>query len=101
MKSETEIKRLADRVALRHLETWGFETAEVEAKPDHDGDAALFVTLHFRPGSQVADGRAYSETLSELRRMLQSGGDMRFPYMIFDYPDDVPPFEGETRGVTA
>ncbi len=98
---EDQVRELADQVASRHLAPWGFAGSDVEAKEDHDGDAALFVTLHFREGSRVADGRAYSDTLTGLRQALLKHGEVRFPYLMYDYPDDPAPFEDEVQGNTA
>ena len=97
---EADVKNLADQVASRHLAPWGFAGSDVEAREDHDGDVALFVTLHFRAGSRVADGRAYSDTLTGLRQALLMQGEDRFPYLTYDYPDDPAPFDDETHGVT-
>ena len=101
MMTEDEVRMLADQVAARSLGPWGFATSDVEARPDHDGDAAFFVTLHFKPGSAVADAHAYSDALSDLRHGLQQRGEIRFPYLNLDYPDDPPPFEDDIESATS
>ena len=95
MMTEDEVRVLANEVAAQSLGAWGFDTSDVQAKADHDDEPAFFVTLHFKPGSTVADGHAYSDALSGLRQRLLQNGEERFPYMVLDYPDDPAPFEAE------
>ncbi|MEH3145537.1 MAG: hypothetical protein PGN34_09330 [Methylobacterium frigidaeris] len=95
MMSDADVTLLADRVLSQVLAGAGFETAHAEARPNHEGEEALFITVRFRPGAGVTSGSVSADAMVTLRDALQSRGDQRFPYLLYDYPDDEPPFEAE------
>jgi phenylalanyl-tRNA synthetase alpha chain len=61
------------------------DRVEVTEGIDHDGEAALFVTVHYRSGTDTVDQTA---ALSSVRDRLRTAGENRFPYMNHVYPDD-------------
>jgi hypothetical protein len=61
------------------------DRVEVAEGIDHDGEAALFVTVHYRPGLDPIDP---TKAQGLVRDRLLAAGEKRFPYMNYDYPDD-------------
>lgn len=64
----------------------GVSRFEVEARPDHDGDPALFIKAFFLPHTQLPDARRQLEAMSMLRARLVEAGEDRLPYLNLDYP---------------
>lgn len=54
--SEEEVRSVADEVSGNVLGPYGFKQALVRSGHDHDGDPALFLRAHFRPGSGLVPG---------------------------------------------
>lgn len=90
--TDQEIQLLVTDVLARTMRDAGFESASVEAGPNHADEDALFVTVRFRPGAGVTRGRTTADALVSLRRALESQGEYRFPYLTYAYPDDPPPY---------
>ncbi|MFY9294597.1 MAG: hypothetical protein WAP03_28525 [Methylorubrum rhodinum] len=90
--TDHEIQSLVDEVLARTMRDAGFESASVEARPNHADEDALFVTVRFHPGAGVTRGRVTADALVSLRRALEEHGEHRFPYLTYDYPDDPPPY---------
>ena len=88
---DAQIQALAQSVLARTLREAGFESAKAEAKPDHVDEDAIFVTVRFQPGAGVTRGRTTADALVALRTAFEQVGETRFPYLIYDYPDDPPP----------
>ncbi|HEX5846546.1 MAG TPA: hypothetical protein VFY53_09790 [Rhodoplanes sp.] len=78
--TETVEQALRDAVGSAAL-----DHADVTEGLDHDGEPALFVTAHYRPGTDTVDQTA---ALSTVRDRLLAAGENRFPYMNHVYPDD-------------
>jgi hypothetical protein len=68
------------------------ESVDVSEGVDHDGEPALFVTVHYRPSTDTVDQAA---ALKAVRDRLLAIGEERFPYMNHHYPDDLPADDGE------
>lgn len=98
MLDERRIEHIADDVLGRVLGGVGFAGTRVEARPDHDGEDALYVRVAFRPGAPVTSGRASADAMVSLMDELRSAGEHRFPYLIYDYEDDERPFEEAGAG---
>ncbi|WP_232627956.1 hypothetical protein [Methylobacterium sp. Leaf118] len=90
--TDREIQALVEAVLVQTMRDAGFESASVEAKPNHADEDALFVTVRFRSGAGVTSGHTTADALVAMRCALESKGEHRFPYLIYDYPDDPPPY---------
>lgn len=95
MLDETAVTAIANEVLSRELANAGFARATVEARRDHDGEDALYVTITFEPDAPATTGKATIEARAALMQALQAGGDERFPYFVYDYPDDERPFDAD------
>ena len=95
MLDEATVAELANRELGRTLSEAGFDRASVEARPDHLGEDALYVTVRFRLAAPVARGRLMADAMLSLIDALIAQGDVRFPYFIYDYPDDDRPYEAD------
>lgn len=95
--TDGEIRALAQRVLCHALGRAGFDEAAVEARPNHADEDSIFVTARFRPGAGVTRGGLTADALVALRKALEDGGEHRFPYLIYEYPDDPPPYADDAR----
>ena len=89
--NEAEAKAIAQAVLGEKLAELGFLAVSVRPGLDHSGEPGLFLDLDFAPNSPVIEGRTLSEALVALRNALLDGGERRFPYLFFHYPDDERP----------
>lgn len=87
MLTNAQIADVADEILRATLGPLGFERSDVEDDVDHDGESAVQVTAHFRPGSQAADGKSALTALTMLRVKLLAADEERFPFLRYDYPD--------------
>ena len=87
-----EVDAIAERVLGATLGQAGFESAAIEERPNHADEDALFITVRFRPGAEATPGRLTGEAIGALRDALETIGEHRFPYLIYDYPDSPAPF---------
>ena len=92
MLTDFEIRDVADEVLRAKLGPFGFERSDVAEDADVDGERAVQVIAHFRPGSKPADGVSALAALTELRAGLMRKGEGRFPFLRYAYPDDDMPF---------
>lgn len=90
--TDQEIQARVEEVLVQTMRDAGFESASVEAKPNPADEDALFVTVRFRSGAGVTRGHTTADALVSLRRALESKGEHRFPCLIYDDPDDPPPY---------
>jgi len=90
MLTKEEIRFIADDVLHATLGPSGFERSEAREDLDSDGVQALFITPRFKHGVGATDGKAALAALTRLRAALQQRGEERFPYLRFDYPDEIP-----------
>ena len=90
---ENEVRALAETILRPLLGPFGFVSADVETRPDHDGDDSFVVTAHFKKGSEVASGRTYVNAQVAMIDALALHGENRFPYFRYDYPDEPAPFD--------
>ena len=88
MLTYDEIARVADDVLRANLGSLGFDRSEVSDDVDLDGEQAVRVTAHFKPGAGPADGKSALAALTSLRATLRQRGEERFPFLRYDYPDD-------------
>lgn len=93
--TDAEVRSVADTVLSRLLGPYGFTKALVRSGQDHDGDPALFIRAHFKPGSEPFPGKVANTALAALSDALIAQGEMRFPYLTHyfldgDVPEDVP-----------
>jgi hypothetical protein len=95
MLTEHEVHSLAESAFSAALGASVFEGSDVEGRPDHDGEDALFVTVHFKAGVGPVRPEALTDALVLLRRALEERGDERFPYVRYDFPDDERPLAEE------
>ncbi len=63
------------------LDRYGFERAEIHAGRDHSGDPALFIDAFYRLSREPLQTTFTLNLLTELRRLLISKGEQRFPYV--------------------
>ncbi|MEH3118506.1 MAG: hypothetical protein PGN25_13170 [Methylorubrum populi] len=94
--TDAQIEAVVQDVLARIMRGAGFESATVQAKPNHADEDALFVTVRFRSGAGVTSGRTTADALVALRHALEEKGEHRFPYLIYDYPDDPPPYADDS-----
>ena len=92
---DEQVRAIANEVLTVSLGGVGFSEADALSGIDHDGDDALFVTAHFRPGFDVTPGAASADAMVALRNRLLELGDRRFPYLRYDYPDSERPSDGD------
>ena len=88
----SDVDEIAERVLSTTLREAGFESLVIEERQDHSGDDAFYITVTFRPGAGVTRGKVTAEALVTLRDEFEKIGELRFPYLIYNYPDDPPPF---------
>jgi len=91
MLTHAEIAYIADEVFAATLGMHGFESADVADDADLDGSAAVRVTAHFKSGSEAPEGRAVMAALTGLQARLRAGGEERFAFVRYAYPDDDSP----------
>ncbi len=90
---KAEIKTLAEAVIAPFLKGSGFLGADVEEKPNSEGEDSLYITLHFSPGAVLAGGLSYIDAQVAMVDALADRGERRFPYFKYDYPDVPAPFD--------
>lgn len=83
-----EIRSIADDVLGPRLGRFGFDHAEVELKPDHDGEDAIYVNVHFKPGFGAAPARQGTDASNEVRNAIRAKGEPRWTYVWHQYADD-------------
>lgn len=98
MLNKHQIERIAHDILTKSLGPSGFDHAEIEERPDHDDEEALYVTVVFKAGAPVTTGKDSADAMESLVDELRAGGEVRFPYLIFNYPDDERPYEVEVSG---
>lgn len=98
MLNEAQIKRIANEVLTKTLGNAGYDRSEIDARPDYDDEDALYVTVVFKNGAPATSGKDSAGAMEALVDELRARGEMRFPHLIFDYPDDDRPYETEMRG---
>lgn len=76
------------RVLRERLEPHGLRDVTVEARPDNDGDPALYVTAHFDLVDREIDPAITFGITRSLREALAEIGEHRFPYTTYDFHDD-------------
>lgn len=86
--TDEEVRSIADGVLHETLGPFGYTKVLVRSGFDHDGDPALFLRAHFKPGSGPVPGKPSSTALSALSDALFAKGEARFPYLRHFYPDD-------------
>ena len=84
---EHEMRDLADTVLAPILGPVGFMSSDVRARPDHDGQDAFYVTIHFKPDAEVATGKVYIDASEAMFDALIEHGESRFTYLKYDYPE--------------
>ena len=62
--------------------------AEIEARPDHDGDPAIFIAAKFAPPDAIPAVSTIVEATVALRDALLANEDSRLPYLSPVYPPD-------------
>ena len=99
--TDEEVRAVADRVLRQTLGSFGYTKVLVRSGYDHDGDPALFLRAHFKPGSGPVPGGPSNGALSALSDALYARGEHRFPYLTHYYPDDEFPEDvpAEIRGL--
>ena len=95
MLSDEAATAIANTVLGRALADAGFALAAAVARPDHAGEDALYVTVTFVPDAPTTTGKATTAAMVELIDALKMHGDGRFPYLVYDYPDDERPTEAD------
>lgn len=95
--TEFEVQTIAQRVLGASLSAAGFDGTCVEARPNHAGEDSLFVTVLFKPGAGVTDGGVTGSAMVALAHALEAAGEHRFPYLVYAYPDDPPPYSDDVQ----
>lgn len=90
--TKDEVRALADAVLMPILGPIGFTASEVAEREDWTGEDALYVSVHFAPGFEIAGGDVYGDAIMTMREALERQGEQRFPYLLWRFPDD--PGEG-------
>lgn len=92
MGDET-LRELIEPVLRAHMNSVAFDHADVRSGVDHDGDPALFIAVHYRPGQEPLKAEVTMNAASAVRDVLLARGEIRFPYISYlspsdDYPED-------------
>lgn len=95
MLTDEAASNIANVILGRALSEAGFARAVAVARPDHEGEDALYVTVTFVPNAPTTTGKATTAAMVELIDALKTNGDARFPYLVYDYPDDERPTESD------
>jgi hypothetical protein len=88
-----QVVALAETALRQRLGRLGLEHIDVSAREDHDGDPSLFITAHYKPGSEVPKGELLSAALSDLNRTLRDAGETRFAYLDHRFAGEDQMFE--------
>lgn len=83
-----EVRELADEVLMPILGPVGFMSSQVEEREDWTGEDALYVSVHFAPGFDLAPGGVYGDAIVTMRDALEQHGERRFPYLLWSFPDE-------------
>jgi hypothetical protein len=83
-----EITTIADEILTRNYAGAGYERVEVRLGYNQTDEPSLFVVAPFEPGAGLTGGAEANAANAAIRRVLLEGGEERFPYLDFDYPDD-------------
>ena len=78
---DTKIEGLIHSFLKEHLSRYGLEQIDVEVGRDHSGDPALFINAYYRLSKEPVQPRSILHVLTELRHILVSQGETRFPYL--------------------
>lgn len=95
--TDAEISQVAADVLGRVLDPAGFEGARTEVMPNHAGEDSIFVTVRLRPKACVTSRVMTGETLLSLRDAFRDRGEDRLPYLIYQFPDDPPPYADDVH----
>jgi hypothetical protein len=87
------------RLLRERLHRYGFERAAINAGNDHSRDPALFIDAYYHFTSEPVKTIEILHLLTELRTLLLSKGETRFPYLRhhFDERQQVKPRERTAR----
>ena len=85
-----QVAEVIDSALRSTLSAWGYAGCDVDARPDHYGDPALFIKAHFDPPAPLPSSRATADAMVALSQKLREIGDERFPFLDYDYPEELP-----------
>ena len=85
------LQAVADEVIGSTLSSIGFDGIVARAGRDHDGDAAVLVSVNMPSGSAIIPPRLLAQARVALWKALESHGDDRLAYVSVDWPDDEAP----------
>lgn len=88
-----EIARAVDEVLRGELKRAGYDHSEITSGLDHEDEPALFITAHLTDSTRRSEGALYSRAHVRLRERLSELGENRFPYLNFQFKDDLKPLE--------
>jgi len=69
------------RLLRERLNRYGFERAVINSGSDHTGDPALFIDAYYHLAGEPVKTIEILHFLTELRNVLVSKGERRFPYL--------------------
>ena len=95
--TDAEISQVARDILGRVLGQAGFESARTEMKPNHADEDSIFVTVRFHPGVDLTGRSMTGEALVALRDALRDRGEERLPYLIYQFPNDPPPYADDAH----
>jgi len=75
------VNEAIQRLLRERLNQYGFERADIRADRDHSGDPGLFIDVFYRLSREPLQTAFTLNLLTELRRLLMSKGEDRFPYL--------------------
>jgi hypothetical protein len=76
----SDFNDIAKRVLNQELGRFGLEKVTIKEGFDHEGQPALFVDAHLKPGSKIVGGKAANKAHAALDEALLNAGETRFPY---------------------
>ena len=83
-----DVKTAIEKVLHERLDRIGFIHADIRESTDHDGDAILQIVLHYRRMGDSVDPTPTFTLAVDVRDVLRSLGESRFPHFTHRFPDD-------------
>ena len=93
------VNDVVQQLFKERLGRYGFERAEIQAGRDHTDDPALFIDAYYRLSDEPIETRQILHLLTELRKLLISRGEERFPYVRHHFDEKQPVASIKRRSV--
>ena len=87
MATRTELTNALTPIFQEVLGLASAESVVIDIGLDHDDEPSIFVRARVSDPGQITSSENYSKLLEKVHEKLYSLGEVRFPYIKFDFGD--------------